>query len=246
MGGHDPYSNSKGAAELVTSAYRDSFFAGADEPVALASARAGNVIGGGDWGEDRLIPDIMSAALRQGADPDPQPERRAPVAARPQPARRATSRSPSALLGRPRRSRAAGTSGPRPTTSGPWAGSPTGSPSSGPTSCAGSSTPGPTRTRRGYLALDSTKAHERLGWAPAWDLDQALTSIVDWYLALRDGGGHARGHGRPGRAFLAQARRSREGGDPGRRPRLAPQRGDDRRARSRWSRSAASRSSGTS
>ena len=62
MGGHDPYSNSKGCAELVTSAYRNSFFSDADGP-RIASARAGNVIGGGDWGEDRLVPDIMRAAL---------------------------------------------------------------------------------------------------------------------------------------------------------------------------------------
>jgi CDP-glucose 4,6-dehydratase len=62
MGGHDPYSSSKGCAELVTSAYRRSFFA---DPggTRVGSARAGNVIGGGDWGEDRLVPDIMRAAL---------------------------------------------------------------------------------------------------------------------------------------------------------------------------------------
>jgi CDP-glucose 4,6-dehydratase len=62
MGGHDPYSSSKGAAEIVTAAYRRSFFSDADGP-RLASARAGNVIGGGDWGEDRLVPDVMRAAL---------------------------------------------------------------------------------------------------------------------------------------------------------------------------------------
>ena len=60
MGGHDPYSNSKGCAELVTSAYRKSFFSAPGTP-ALASVRAGNVIGGGDWAEDRLIPDILKA-----------------------------------------------------------------------------------------------------------------------------------------------------------------------------------------
>ena len=59
MGGHDPYSNSKGCSELVTSAYRRSFFQ--DKGIALASARAGNVIGGGDWAADRLIPDILRA-----------------------------------------------------------------------------------------------------------------------------------------------------------------------------------------
>src|SRR4051812_20762587 len=62
MGGHDPYSSSKGASELVTSAWRRSFFFSEDAP-RLASARAGNVIGGGDWGADRLIPDVMRAAL---------------------------------------------------------------------------------------------------------------------------------------------------------------------------------------
>ena len=59
MGGHDPYSNSKGCSELVTSAYRRSFFEAGTQ--ALASARAGNVIGGGDWAADRLIPDILRA-----------------------------------------------------------------------------------------------------------------------------------------------------------------------------------------
>ena len=60
MGGRDPYSNSKGCAELVTSAYRSSFFeASARGACRIASARAGNVIGGGDWALDRLIPDIV-------------------------------------------------------------------------------------------------------------------------------------------------------------------------------------------
>lgn len=58
MGGYDPYSSSKGCAELVTSAYRRSFFSETSSP-ALASARAGNVIGGGDWALDRLIPDAI-------------------------------------------------------------------------------------------------------------------------------------------------------------------------------------------
>lgn len=61
MGGYDPYSSSKGCAELVTSAYRRSYFS--DGP-ATASARAGNVIGGGDWADDRLIPDTVRAMLR--------------------------------------------------------------------------------------------------------------------------------------------------------------------------------------
>ncbi|MBF0096775.1 MAG: CDP-glucose 4,6-dehydratase [Magnetococcales bacterium] len=62
MGGHDPYSSSKGCAELVSSAYRRSFFQASG--VALASVRAGNVIGGGDWAQDRLVPDILRAFAR--------------------------------------------------------------------------------------------------------------------------------------------------------------------------------------
>ncbi len=64
MGGFDPYSSSKGCVELITSAYRNSFFntsKHSEHKVALAAARAGNVIGGGDWAEDRLIPDILRA-----------------------------------------------------------------------------------------------------------------------------------------------------------------------------------------
>lgn len=64
MGGHDPYSNSKGCAELVVSAYRRSFFY-TNDTTAVASARAGNVIGGGDWADDRLIPDILRAFEKQ-------------------------------------------------------------------------------------------------------------------------------------------------------------------------------------
>jgi CDP-glucose 4,6-dehydratase len=64
MGGFDPYSSSKGCAELISAAYRSSYFNPHDHMnhgVSLATARAGNVIGGGDWAQDRLIPDIMRA-----------------------------------------------------------------------------------------------------------------------------------------------------------------------------------------
>jgi CDP-glucose 4,6-dehydratase len=71
MGGYDPYSSSKGCAELLTSAYRQSFFNpkdyGKKHNVALSSVRAGNVIGGGDWGEDRVIPDCVRALSQNKA-----------------------------------------------------------------------------------------------------------------------------------------------------------------------------------
>lgn len=66
MGGYDPYSSSKGAAELLVSAYRRSFFSAQNSSIHLASARAGNVIGGGDWAADRIVPDCIRA-LAEGA-----------------------------------------------------------------------------------------------------------------------------------------------------------------------------------
>ncbi len=65
MGGHDPYSSSKGCSELITSAYRRSFFS--DSGLAIATARGGNVIGGGDWSTDRLVPDILRAFEKKEA-----------------------------------------------------------------------------------------------------------------------------------------------------------------------------------
>ena len=81
MGGYDPYSNSKGCSELVTSSYRNSYFNPAnysEHGVALGSARAGNVIGGGDWADDRLIPDFIKAISTGN-----QVEIRSPFAIRP-------------------------------------------------------------------------------------------------------------------------------------------------------------------
>ncbi|WP_301750315.1 CDP-glucose 4,6-dehydratase [uncultured Erythrobacter sp.] len=63
MGGHDPYSMSKGAAELVIDSWRRSYFSDPDSPIRLASARAGNVIGGGDWAQDRIVPDCVSSLI---------------------------------------------------------------------------------------------------------------------------------------------------------------------------------------
>jgi len=78
VGGHDPYSASKGCAELVAGAYRRSFFSpddyGAKHHTLLASCRAGNVIGGGDWAEDRLLPDLVRAAVRGETVPIRRPE----------------------------------------------------------------------------------------------------------------------------------------------------------------------------
>ncbi len=83
LGGHDPYSGSKGAAELVVHAYQQSFFNPA-QPGGRRDRqrRAGNVIGGGDWAHDRLVPDIMRSLLKGEPTRDPQPPGDPSVAAR--------------------------------------------------------------------------------------------------------------------------------------------------------------------
>src|SRR5260370_32867325 len=72
MGGHDPYSSSKGCAELVTAAYRSSFFSGPGAPN-VATVRAGNVIGGGAWSKDRLGPELVRAVAARGQGPGRRP-----------------------------------------------------------------------------------------------------------------------------------------------------------------------------
>ena len=158
MGGHDPYSNSKGCAELVTSAFRRSFFADPDGP-RLASARAGNVIGGGDWGEDRLVPDVMRAALAGETARVRNPNSIRPwqhvlnplsgylVLAQ---ALWDEPEHASRLELRPRRARTPARS----------AGSSSASPSCGRRSCAGSSTTARTRTRRA-TSSSTPRVHAR-------------------------------------------------------------------------------------
>jgi CDP-glucose 4,6-dehydratase len=187
MGGHDPYSNSKGCAELVTDAYRRSFFAAgaADDAARIGSARAGNVIGGGDWGEDRLIPDFMRGAL---AD-EPIPVRN-PDAVRP------WQHVLNPLSGYLRLAEALHAA---PENQGGW----NFGPDLGdartvrwiaervtelwPGELRWEVDPGPHPHEARFLALDSAKSREQLGWAPTWDLDEALDGVVAWYRALRDG-----------------------------------------------------------
>jgi CDP-glucose 4,6-dehydratase len=185
MGGFDPYSSSKGCSELVTDAFRRSFFARAAGP-RLASARAGNVIGGGDWGEDRLVPDIMRAALA-----GEQVRVRNPSSIRPwqhvlnplsgylvlaqalwdaPEAAEAWNFGPSDEDARPvgwivRRIAAQ------------W-----------PQDLRWVQDDGPHPHEARYLKLDSSKARARLGWRPGLGLEATLERIVDWYRELRAGG----------------------------------------------------------
>lgn len=185
MGGHDPYSSSKACAELVAGAYLRSFFAPDPAGPRLGSGRAGNVVGGGDWGEDRLIPDIMRAALSGEVIPI-----RSPEAVRPwQHVLNPISgylRLAQALFESPGY-QGGWNFGPAPDDAKPvrwiveriderWD-----------ADLRWQVDPGPHPHEARHLTLDSTKARERLGWAPAWGLGQALDSIVAWYAALRDG-----------------------------------------------------------
>jgi CDP-glucose 4,6-dehydratase len=74
LGGHDPYSSSKAAAELAIASWRSSFFQNSQTPIGIASARAGNVIGGGDWAEDRIVPDAIRSLRKKEAIPVRNPQ----------------------------------------------------------------------------------------------------------------------------------------------------------------------------
>lgn len=180
LGGFDPYGASKAAAELVTAAYRQSFFAGPDA-AAVVTVRAGNVIGGGDWAVDRIIPDAVRA-LSAG---EPVVVRN-PDAVRPwQHVLEPLSGYlwlGARLLTHGQHDAGAWNFGPldhgeRPVRwvveqflaewgSGSW-------------TTPGASRPAPHEAHR--LSLDSTKARERLGWAPVWDGPTAVRQTASWY-----------------------------------------------------------------
>lgn len=188
LGAHDPYSASKACAELISISYRRSYFDhddGRGQPVRLATARAGNVVGGGDWAQDRLVPDLVRAVMSA------TPLRlRNPRATRPwqhvlEPL------SGYLLLGqRLLRGDAAAEA---------W--------NFGPAADATIEVgevvrrmqrhwdglevhqdPGPHPHEAAHLALDCSKAQQRLGWQPVWDADTTLGRTLEWYRALqRDG-----------------------------------------------------------
>ncbi len=181
MGGYDPYSSSKGCAELVTAAYRQSFFNAAGCVVAVSSVRAGNVIGGGDWAADRLIPDVIRAISEQ---------------------RPVLIRSPKAF--RPWQHVLEPLNGYLTLAERMWAQAEfAGAWNFGPneqdtnsvawivekiTSLWGEGARWQLDTiqhphEANYLKLDSSKARAVLGWTPNLDLSQTLAWIVDWYKA---------------------------------------------------------------
>lgn len=180
LGGHDPYSASKAATELVAASYRSAFFSHARAPL-LATARAGNVIGGGDWSADRLIPDLVRAVSAGAAL-----EIRSPHATRPW-QHVLDCLSGYLLLGQrllegDARCADAWNFGP---------------------GAGGNKTvaeildmirtrwpalqwhcaTAPQPHEATLLQLDSGKARSALGWKPVWEIDAALDATVDWYRA---------------------------------------------------------------
>jgi CDP-glucose 4,6-dehydratase len=185
MGGYDPYSSSKGCAELLTAAFRRSFFSAPEGP-RIASARAGNVIGGGDWGEDRLVPDIMGAAMA-----GERVRVRNPNSIRPwQHVLNPLSGYlllAQALCDSPEHAQG-WNFGPVEEDARPvgwivermselWPGG-----------LRWELDHGPHPHEARYLKLDSSLARARLGWRPLVGLDATLQSIVAWYRALGDHG----------------------------------------------------------
>ena len=185
LGGADPYSSSKAAAELVAAAYRRSFFSAADAP-RVATARAGNVIGGGDWGQDRLLPDIVRAVAAGE-----------PVLVRNPQAVRPWQHVLNPLSGylrlaeelsRSQDRRGPGTSARAPTMRGRSDGSFSASASCGTARCGGSSTRARTRPRPRTLRWTPRWRERELSWRPGWDLEQALARSVQWYREEMRGG----------------------------------------------------------
>ena len=189
MGGYDPYSSSKGCAELVTAAYRRSFFnpaCYAEHEVAVASARAGNVIGGGDWAADRLVPDMIRALLAG-----------APVRIHNPQAIRPWQHVLEPLSGYLRLAQklyeegvAYGEGwnfGPDSEDAKPvhwlverliqaWG-----------EGASWQMDAGSQPHEAHYLKLDCAKACERLGWRPRWSLEQGLQATIAWYRAYAGG-----------------------------------------------------------
>ena len=184
MGGYDPYSSSKGCSELVTSAYRRSYFSSSG--IGLASARAGNVIGGGDWAADRLVPDILHAF-----------ERSEPVVIRNPNSTRPWQHVLEPLSGylllaerlwsQPELYGEGWNFGPRDEDARPvgwvvkalaekWG-----------EGVSWRIDPGSHPHEAAYLKLDISKVRHQMNWTPRWSLDVALQKIVDWQKAYLDG-----------------------------------------------------------
>ena len=208
LGGRDPYSASKACAEIVSASYRGSFLSmddGRGHRVALATARAGNVVGGGDWSEDRLVPDLVrsvtggvAAVIRYPGATRPWQHVLEPLAGYLMLGQR--------LLADPGNAEGAWNFGPD---------------ASGELSVADAIAafsahwpavrcriePDPQLHEAGRLHLDCSKARTVLGWRPVWHASTAFRRTAQWYRAHREGG-ELRSHADL-RDYVAEARAAR-------------------------------------
>jgi CDP-glucose 4,6-dehydratase len=179
MGGYDPYSSSKGCSELVTAAYRRSFLAEAG--VSVATARAGNVVGGGDWSEDRLIPDFLRAI-----------DKNQPLVVRSPKAIRPWQHVLEPLAGYLLLAENLYTQGEKFAQG--WNFGPSDEDAQSVAwivekliatipNASWKVDEQPQLHEANYLKLDSSKARSQLGWQPRWNLETALEKIVSWHLA---------------------------------------------------------------
>jgi len=187
LGGHDPYSASKAAAELVTASYRDAFLAA--QGVAVATARAGNVIGGGDWAQDRLLPDAVRAwekgetlHIRRPQATRPWQHVLEPLAAYLRLAQR--------LWAQPRLA-GAYNFGPLPHEAASVRNVVELASSAYPLSVTSYENGSEGPHEAGWLALETAHARQTLGVAPHWSLNTAVARTTNWYR-LRHGGADAR------------------------------------------------------
>jgi CDP-glucose 4,6-dehydratase len=183
LGGRDPYSSSKACQELVTAAYRASFLA--ERGIGVATARAGNLIGGGDWAEDRLVPDLMRAAIegrtlvvRNPASLRPWQHVLCPLHGYLLLCER--------LWADPAGHGEPWNFGPAEDDARPvgwiverlcerW-----------PEPVTVAASPADDGTEAMALTLDSSRARARLGWTPRWGLAEGLDATAEWYLAFRE------------------------------------------------------------
>ena len=184
LGGFDPYSSSKACAELVSSAYRSSFLA--DAGIGLATARAGNVIGGGDWAADRLIPDILTALEKKISAKIRNPNSIRPWQHVLEPVSGYLLLA-EALYHEPVKMAEAWNFGPADEDAKPvsWIADKL-------CSCWGGQADwtaniGDHPHEATYLKLDISKAKQYLNWCPKWTLQRSLESIVDWHKSWLEG-----------------------------------------------------------